>query len=52
MKKAAPYHKQSSPTRLKINSKQYATAIVDALPAILSGLLILAALAWVLGVLA
>lgn len=52
MKKAAPYHKQSSPTQAQLTAKHYTTAIVDVLPAILCGLLILAALAWVLGVLA
>lgn len=52
MKKAAPQHKQSSPTRLKINSKHYADAMLAALPAILSGILTLALIAWVLGVLA
>lgn len=50
MKKAAPYHKQSSPTRLKIISKHYAAAILNALPAFLSGLIALALLGWLLGV--
>lgn len=52
MKKAAPYHKQSSPTQAQLTAKHYTTAILAALPAVLSGFIILALLAWVLGVLA
>lgn len=52
MKKAAPYHKQSSPTEAQLIAKHYAAAMMGALPAILSGILILALFAWLLGVLA
>lgn len=52
MKKAAPYHKQSSPTRLKNTAIHYGAAILAALPATLSGLVALALIAWALGALA
>lgn len=52
MKKAAPQNKQSSPTRLKNTAKHYGPAILAAFSAILSGVIALALMAWVLGVLA
>lgn len=51
MKKAAPSQKQSSPTRLQITSKYYAAAILGVLDLVVYGLLILALIGCVLGVL-
>lgn len=52
MKKAAPQNKQSSPTQAQLTAKHYTAAMLDALPAILTGILTLALLACVLGVFA
>lgn len=51
MKKAAPQNKRSSPTQAQLTAKQYGDAMLDALPAILSGVIALALIAWALGVL-
>lgn len=52
MKKAAPQNKQSSPTQAQLTAKHYTAAMLAALPAILSGFITLALIAWVLGVFA
>lgn len=52
MKNGRPPYKQSSPTQAQLTAKHYTAAMLAALPAILSGFITLALIAWILGVFA